>query len=755
MADIFYDLEPIPYAKELVIDNPKTQTLKVEKYSRPKKSTIFLHNDRYLVRVHIGGGRYQPFYNSAGQNPKPGVKKGGWYPVFGLEIDSSEHPGWIRKTDQVGNYYGREDFRAAAERLDRELGDLSIPENRAKVEARIGRTIPRPSYINHPEFVNAFNEGQPELTYEARDDGRSRTKMLRDYLASLDEPGTNAARLKRLFNRENNIQQVFMEESLRRTGIQRPANLNDVPELRGLGAEISALIEAKKTLNLSASNESQNLYGDDDWVPPKVEEELMFGPGKSARFKPSAPDGSIPTAPEIGSTTTGGRQVVGAGDFVREWLETPGGLNLGFGTGATVGDVVNPYYPGMPRQGDVSARYHFRAVGPAPKFYGSSNNLDLGANQNINTDDARASFDRTGIISQADGGRAFFNAGNIDPHYLDRQRVVPFQKAKDRVGGSVFVIDSKKANYTKSTEATLPKDSQDYVGWKFKNPSYSTFEANIPSTATPLERALWQMNPMNRTGIAVFNQKFISLKDIPKVTGEQVTRKLFVRQGGDPSMSPALDIDGAVTVPLESSGNVEVGGRNQHGEAIDVNLNKARTVAESKAVTVDVDNPVYDRITPFTQRPLRTHRANLAQELRIATSTVPTAGKELGKAALRNPAPTLLVAGAMSDALLNYQRSDPDRGNPDPEVESAMSKLARGVYSIEQAAINIIDPIYQGKGMQDIAMFAAGLEDKRMPSSLSSVGKSPDAGIVDFNRSGGNKDGGATDKLKEMLNRYK
>ena len=83
-------------------------------------SPIVNYSDRAIVVVEVNGHRV-PFYLSSGQNPKPGVKPGAWYPIFGIGAN-----GWINKGSSKGiaEYYGSSQLRSIAAKLDSKIGDI-------------------------------------------------------------------------------------------------------------------------------------------------------------------------------------------------------------------------------------------------------------------------------------------------------------------------------------------------------------------------------------------------------------------------------------------------------------------------------------------------------------------------------------------------------------------------------------------------------------------------------------------------------
>ena len=96
---------------------------------------------RKVVLVKINGVSV-PFYLSTGFGGKKDVAAGKWYPFFGVGQD-----GWINKTSgaDINNYYGSSELRAAAENLDRTVGDV-----------REDATVPKASMSGqHMDAINA------------------------------------------------------------------------------------------------------------------------------------------------------------------------------------------------------------------------------------------------------------------------------------------------------------------------------------------------------------------------------------------------------------------------------------------------------------------------------------------------------------------------------------------------------------------------------------------------------------------------
>lgn len=110
LAEIPFDARRIDY----------TDPQKPKSVPYSGKSRIIDYNDRKMVVVNINGVQV-PFYLSTGGGGKKDVAPGKWYPFFGIGAD-----GWINKTSgaDINKYYGIPELKAAAEKLDRTIGDI-------------------------------------------------------------------------------------------------------------------------------------------------------------------------------------------------------------------------------------------------------------------------------------------------------------------------------------------------------------------------------------------------------------------------------------------------------------------------------------------------------------------------------------------------------------------------------------------------------------------------------------------------------
>jgi hypothetical protein len=133
--------------------------------------------DRYITVVDVNGSKV-PFYLSSGQAGKKGVEAGKWYPIFGIGED-----GWINKgsEQQIANYYGVPEFKAAAQELDKTLGDM-----------RGRKDIP----IVNEEFtqtLNFINEGLTPSTRADSASGAMGAKSLIDKIIAARAPEQQAS----------------------------------------------------------------------------------------------------------------------------------------------------------------------------------------------------------------------------------------------------------------------------------------------------------------------------------------------------------------------------------------------------------------------------------------------------------------------------------------------------------------------------------------------------------------------------------
>jgi hypothetical protein len=132
---VFQRLAKIPIEQER--QNPQTRAREVVKSETP----IIDYSGRKIAVMNVDGVNV-PFYQSTGLGGKAETKPGKWYPFFGIGPD-----GWINKTSglDMSNYYGSPKLRAAAETLDREIGDI-----------RHRKDLPAmPATGLHAEFINA------------------------------------------------------------------------------------------------------------------------------------------------------------------------------------------------------------------------------------------------------------------------------------------------------------------------------------------------------------------------------------------------------------------------------------------------------------------------------------------------------------------------------------------------------------------------------------------------------------------------
>lgn len=492
------------------------------------------------------------------------------------------------------------------------------------------------------------------------------------------------AEMKELFRKENSIAGPWMDKMRKEKGYQRGPRKGELPEWDAVVEQINqnmAKIEARKqelknrTMNLSAPNESKFLYGD-DWVPPPAEDVKHFGPvGPEDAPAPGRP------APLLGSRTKSGAEVVSVGDFVKDFIEDPMGMNLGFGEGARV-TAYSPTDPSLPIE--AKGRYAFRVTKDIGSLHGVPypQAIDDFVQQGL----IRGLSDSYGPNATEFANRSFWNYGKLDPFYLGQR-------------GKVFVMDTERARYNPNRTIVEPE----FPEWKLANPSYTTFEAAIPENATPFQRALWAANPMNRTGLAVYDLK---KTDVQIPVGEP--EKFFVLKGME-GKRPHMDIEGKLTVPLPE--NYTAGGMNEHGQLIS-KTQGLQWSSGAGGVGVDVDNPVYDRVTPFWDRPLSTHMANARVEAQIARNTIPALAREgavaTNRVIARNPGMTIGAAGFLSDIV--FERAENMRRYPDP--------ISGWTQATGEAAMNLIDPTYYMGGIIGPLEAVSGIQPRRAPTAL-------------------------------------
>jgi len=92
---------------------------------------VFSFGGRVMAVIDIDGQKV-PFYRSSGKNKKPGVSGGLWYPFMGVTASENGEVTWIAKTSDVGNFYGIEKLKQAAEFLNNKysmeaMADDSVP----------------------------------------------------------------------------------------------------------------------------------------------------------------------------------------------------------------------------------------------------------------------------------------------------------------------------------------------------------------------------------------------------------------------------------------------------------------------------------------------------------------------------------------------------------------------------------------------------------------------------------------------------
>lgn len=442
--------------------------------------------------------------------------------------------------------------------------------------------------------------------------------------------------------------------------------------------------------------ESQNPYIDpDDWTPGEGEEVQMFGQPEPVKSK-------IP-APKRGSVTKSGAKVMSIGDWVKDSLENPGGLTFGFGTGPKTVEYSSTN-PDLPTK--MKGRYAFRATGPGGLEWSPSpfvTDDDIVENIQYEGDPSLDDFLKKGLVQSPYSERAFFAIGGADPQYIQG-------------GGNIIVMDTEKARYRQNRTIDEPL----FGDWNLRNPSYTTYEADIPNNATRLDRAMWQANPMNRTGIAILPQvRSELLSEVPGPKLSENPKTAFVLRDAT-KLDPAFSINQVTTTMAVDPSSL--GGQNQHGRIIVTHRDPATALLEEKSITVDSENPVYDRITPFYKRPLKTHIANIKVEAQIARNTLPVLAKEAsksaGKSIVANPGKTMGAIGLAGDVASNWTQNY----YINPQFKDVPYKgLATLADAVETSATNLVNPVFYAKGASDLAFAASGLEQARQPSYLPST----------------------------------
>jgi hypothetical protein len=118
-------LKPIPF--DQYARKPNSQELIPRTNVRGEAPIIDLGGRKIVLR-DVNGVQV-PFYLSSGLAGKKDVAAGKWYPILGIGPD-----GWINKGTQqeINDYYGSPELRAAAEELDATIGDIrndtSVPK---------------------------------------------------------------------------------------------------------------------------------------------------------------------------------------------------------------------------------------------------------------------------------------------------------------------------------------------------------------------------------------------------------------------------------------------------------------------------------------------------------------------------------------------------------------------------------------------------------------------------------------------------
>lgn len=394
------------------------------------------------------------------------------------------------------------------------------------------------------------------------------------------------------------------------------------------------------------------------------------------------------------------------GNFVKDYIESPSGLELGFGEGAKV-TGFEKNWPDIPES--VEARYAFRATSP------TSNAIDViagRAKEKIKWDPAIKDFLERGYVTSPlrfGGGpgtpgvvnqsvnpvdRSYWSLGNVDPVYLGGSP------------GNVIVMDTEKAAYLQNR---IPGErGSGFERWRLQNPQYTTFQPNFPDNATNLDRAIFAANPMNRTGLAIVPQ--VEVPQIPyagefKEAWVSAAAPIGNKHNISEELTDILTVD-----PLES-GPIRIAGGNQYGEGVSVPRDRAAAV---RSRGISFGQPTYDRITPFFERPWETHMANLRTEANIARSTIPTLGRAIGESSAATaraigPARAMGAAGILGDVVM--ERAENMQRYPDP--------ISGWMNAAGKAAMNLVDPTYYMGGVVGLGELAGlGGEARRGPTVL-------------------------------------
>lgn len=512
------------------------------------------------------------------------------------------------------------------------------------------------------------------------------------------------AKQKELLDREFKLTSAWMDENFAKTKMMKPPRAGDIPERDQIAKELDALgekiqsrrteLKGRRNMNLSAPNEDMSVYeNSEEWVPDTKINDVQHSGAKD--FPPPVRNSA---APKRGELTKSGARVMSIGDWIKDSIENPGSLTLGFGEGARVTEY-SPTDPDIPTR--ATGRYAYRATGP--EGYAWSNTPGKTVDDYLEKamrggDSSLDDFIQAGFIRSEYTPRAFFSLGSADPNYITGR-------------GHVTVLDTQRARYTASTGTDDVFDE-----WSFRNPQYTTLEANIPKDASPLQRAAWAANPMNRRGIAIFPQiqneipAEVSLaKDSPNV------RRAFVLNNY-PGWRPSDEINQLLTTDTLDA--VNTGGMNQFGQSINTFADPAEELLKNYGIAVDTSRPVYDRVTPFTQRPIGTHLANLRTEARIAANTVPALARQsaiaTGRTIAANPGKILGTAGFLADLSSNWQHS-----YYSPEFKNDEYRgLASLADAVETSAVNLVNPVHYIRGIQGIGNAVMQIDEPRRATAL-------------------------------------
>ena len=114
--------------------------------------------ERAFALVELPTGERLPFYRSSGNNPKPGVIVGQWYPFFGI-YKGAGTDSWImkRSSKEMAEYYGSNALKETCEYLDYLFSGKSIPAA-LQVTKQGTPVITKSSPVNDNKIKTAHKE---------------------------------------------------------------------------------------------------------------------------------------------------------------------------------------------------------------------------------------------------------------------------------------------------------------------------------------------------------------------------------------------------------------------------------------------------------------------------------------------------------------------------------------------------------------------------------------------------------------------